>query len=127
MRPDLKLMTNIEVPRMFHDRLRFAQVGWLLRPEYDVLMRGSVLNLHCTWAETFGYQPAEAALMGIPSVTSATIPWAHADQMATPNDPEGIAQIARHLMSKTSEEVRDRMVSWARQANAILRQRLESL
>ncbi|MBA7689801.1 hypothetical protein ES703_98312 [subsurface metagenome] len=48
--------------------------SWLPDEDYHKLLTKARLNLACSWAETFNYNVAEAALMGTISIVSPTIP-----------------------------------------------------
>jgi len=122
------LQTNCPIPPLL---TLPAQVhSWLPDREYQRVLGGSRLNLACSWAETFSYQAAEAALLGVPSLGTRTIPWlpewAICDE---PNSPTAIAAQARDILERphAGEELRTRLVEWAERANGELARAMHAL
>jgi len=64
---------------------------WLPDVEYRSLLASAKVNLACSWAETFNYNVAEAALLGTISVVSRTIPIGGLS-VKNPNNPVHIAE-----------------------------------
>jgi len=133
-RPELTLYTNVQVSKVFHDTLKFKEMGWLAREQYEEVMRGSKLNFACSFAETFDYQAAEAALLWqVPSVCSYTIPWSPTiilgvtpAPVSNPNDAREIASRALQMM-RYGTYFQDAARGWARRANPILAAALAKL
>ena len=124
----LSLETNIPISWLISLP---AQVhGWLPDREYQRVLGGSRLNLCCSWAETFSFQAAEAALLGVPSLGTRTIPWlpewAICDE---PNSPTAIAAQARDILERphAGEELRTRLVEWAERASGELARAIQAL
>lgn len=115
---DYTLHTNVPVPEVLARRLRFTQHEWMRREEYNTYIASSSLNLAVSYAETFNYQAAEAALLGVPSVCSRTIPWAPRQFcVQSINDPEEICQMGLSLVGR-GEVFRAAIEAWAERANA---------
>ena len=124
----LTLETNIQVPEVIRSELRCRQRGWLPEDKYKSILSSSKLNLACSWAETFNYQAAEAALLGVPSVGSPAIPWLPRQNIVeNPNDPEEIARVAEAVLEKNWLSLRAHLVHYALAANNQLRESLSRL
>ena len=70
----LTLHTNVQGYDVILKDLDCIRYEWLPDVEYHSLLASTRVNLACSWAETFNYNVAEAALLGTVSVTSSTIP-----------------------------------------------------
>lgn len=120
----ITLATNLAIPKLLQSHWDADSYEWLPDAEYKLLLAGARLNLCCSWAETFSYQSAEAALMGVPSVGTRTIPWlpdwAVCDE---PNTPIAIAAKARDVLARphAREEIRQHLLGYAEMANRHLR------
>lgn len=86
----LTLHTNIQGYGDVLKEIDHVRHGFLPRPEYDALLASAKVNLMVSWAETYAYNVAEAALQHTPSITSATIP-IPGIKVEDPNDPAEIA------------------------------------
>ena len=124
----LILRTNIPVPPLFlSSGLKCVCYGWLPRQEYDNILSRSSLNLAVSWAETFHYQSAEAALMHVPSVGSQTIPWLQDRfKVRDSNNPEEIATVGIATMGSGLEQY-ENIKSYAISVNDILADTIKNL
>lgn len=106
-RPELELWTNVE--REYIDALPFRVMartpGWIPRVQYDGILARSKLNFAVSWAETFCYQAAEAAMLGTPSVLGCELPWMPYDEKvnAYPNDVARIVQNAAYILDNAEQ------------------------
>lgn len=120
-RPELELWTNVE--REYIDELPFQVMartpGWVPRAQYDGILAHSRLNFAVSWAETFCYQVAEAAMLGTPSVLGCPLPWMSHDPNfnAYPNDVEQIVQNAHFILGNadaSTGRLRDELFAYSR-------------
>lgn len=86
----LTLHTNVQGYDRELAALDCVRHGWLPQAEHQALIASARVNLACSWAETFHYGAAEAALLGTPSVVSTTVP-IPGRVVANPNSPRDIA------------------------------------
>lgn len=87
---DLELYTNVNGYDDILALMKCRKFGWLEKIEYQSKMMASRLNMACSWAETYNYNVAEAALLDTVSVTSNTVPISSL-RIKDPNDPLEIA------------------------------------
>lgn len=124
---DILLATNVPVPPVLSE-LRLEQHAWLPQKEYEGVLRRSRVNLACSWAETLHYQSIEACILGLPSVTSAAVPWLfgryeHDKRLyaqAPPDDPLRIASSISWVLWEQDEVLRSQrqsLAEWAAKAN----------
>jgi hypothetical protein len=97
---DLTLHTNVDLEKLsLPFELNAVQHGWLERSTLSEIIARSKLNFGVSFAETFGYNIAEATMLGCVSVVSPAISWAPLDcQVSYANSAIYIAQTAEYLL-----------------------------
>jgi glycosyltransferase involved in cell wall biosynthesis len=126
-RPDLHLRTNLDPDFIFSlpFTIRHRAMGWLPATKYADVLRHSQLNFAVSWAETFCYQVAEAAMLGTPSVLGCQLPWLSYDRdfFADPADVGNIVEKAEYVLDNreaVTQRLRDELFAWSRYNRYIL-------
>jgi len=130
----LTLHTNVQVnvPGVagYHvEGLEVEVHSWLGEAEYHRLLASAKVNLACSWAETFNYNVAEAALLGTTSVTSPTIS-IPGIMAINPNSPAAIAKKILECEAKNlkiQDFVRPHLETQNQECKRILGERLSAL
>ena len=87
----LILHTNVTLP--FECGVNAVKYPWLPRNELQRVVSSSLLHMGVSFAETFSYATADAALWGTPSVVSPAVSWAPAAySVSNPNDASEILE-----------------------------------
>ena len=94
---DVELHTNVPLPKFSFPLKVQSYSSWLPRDELNALIASARLNFAVSYAETFNYQVAEAAMLGTPSIVSQAIRWIKFP-VINPNDPDEIADMGVKLL-----------------------------
>lgn len=99
---NLTLHTNIEGYDNMLTLVDHVKHSWLPKEQYHRLLASAKVNLAVSWAETFNYQVAEAALLGTASVTSPTVP-VPGLVVENPNSPLDIATAILRISASATQ------------------------
>ena len=105
--------------------VKYVLHPWLPRADYHRLLASARVNLAISWSETFNYQVAEAAFLGVPSAVSPAVEWMPEHcKVLNPNSPEEIAKKALALV-RGPTDIREWVERVAQSQNAVLTHALE--
>jgi len=123
----LTLYTNVPVS----EDIEHVPFGWVPQEQYHQLVARARVNLAVSWAETFHYGCAEAALLGTASVVSPALDWypIPALRVKNPNNPLEIKE--KILFALDNPELgamaREGVIGVAEERNAIVKEKLSVL